>query len=96
MILRLLAGALALAPISAVPASARPAYARVMCAGMYCTIVNVPDPHEDVRPAARPRGQMHHASKGRPHADVSDGRESVAIDLRCPQRGSCIRNPREA
>jgi hypothetical protein len=47
MTLRMLAGALALVLFLSPPAAARPAYARVMCAGTYCAIVNVPDPHKD-------------------------------------------------
>ena len=45
MTLRMLAGALALALFLNTPAAARHAYARVMCAGTYCAIVSVPDPH---------------------------------------------------
>ena len=56
MILRMLAGALAL--ISAAPTAARPAYARVMCAGSYCAIVNIPGPPEDAQPTARRHGPI--------------------------------------
>jgi hypothetical protein len=101
MVLRLLAGALALAFCFAAPAAARPAYARVMCAGTYCTIVNVPDSHEDARRGSRLRGPTHRASKGLPHADASRGGQGEAVRLRaslfsgqvvphpagCPQRG---------
>ena len=79
MNLRMIAGALALALLSAVPAAARPAYARVMCAGTYCTIVNVPDPHEDARPGPPRRAPIHRASESRPHADASAGGEGVAV-----------------
>jgi len=63
MTLRMLAGALALALFLAAPAAARHTYARVMCAGTWCAIVNVPDPHKDARRRTRPHERMHRASK---------------------------------
>jgi hypothetical protein len=92
MILRMLAGAFALALISVVPATARPAYARVMCAGMYCAVVNVPDPHDDARPAARRHGPMQRAPKRLPPADASAGGEDVSIlphPAGCPHVAFC-------
>jgi len=88
MILRMLAGALAL--ISAAPTAARPAYARVMCAGTYCTIVNVPDPPEDARPPARRDGPMQHASEGLPHPDASAGGEGITVHRRAARFGEQI------
>src|SRR5579883_3649753 len=90
MILRMLAGALALASMSAVPAAARPAYARVLCAGTYCAIVNVPDPHADARPAGRRHGPMHRAARSLPHADASAGGEGAVLRRRASRLGEQI------
>jgi hypothetical protein len=86
----MLAGALALALISAVPAATRPAYARVKCAGTYSTIVNVPDPHADARPAGRAHAPMHRAAKSLPHADASAGGEGAVLRRRASRLGDQI------
>jgi hypothetical protein len=61
-----------------------------MCAGTYCAIVNVPDPHEDARPAGRRHGPMHRASKGPAPADASEGGEGVAVRRRASRVGGQV------